>query len=644
MKKITRLICLVLCLASLLTCMCFAGCSNSKTGAYINMYLSSEVYNFDPAYAHLDTSAMKLLPLIYEGLMKTDDDGKVVKALCKEWKYKEDKGVDTSNTPEGALDDKYTMTITLKTTAWSDGVPVSADDFVFAWKRLLEPDFDGEGAELLFDIKGAIERKTLAKSPDDIGLYADKQILTIEFAHPIDPDEFLRKLTSVALVPLRESSVTYYKDWSSASTTILTNGAYTIRNYDPGQRLILERNTYYRHDVSEDEEPNPGKHVKPFRIVVDYTLSGSELMKKYDDGELFFLSELPADTELRKSYESKVKTTEAYSSFVCYFNTNKAPFDNPAVRKALSDVINRDEIANAVVFAKASTGFVPSAVTDLSKKDSFADKNENPLSPVGKSVSTILDALNAAGVDPKKCDKFYLTVRANTDSKADEDGGVTSILNKNTDKMSNSVDVMVAQMIVNSWKELGFDCELKLVNTKRYKETTSELVQYTDELRNAIYGVDHETMEGDISVPKADFDVIAVDSQMLDTTAFSALSVFAKKYSGCQLDFENADSLYQAFGHFTGYDSEVYNKLIDEAYAAYVDGNKKLCSEKLHEAEKVLLEDMPVIPVFEYKNIVIKSSKLSKIGYSSWGSFDFRKTKLKDWKEYVPAEEETTTP
>ena len=197
MKKIARIICLVLCIATLATC--FVGCAGTgnSTGAYINMYLSSEVYNFDPAYAHLDSGAVKLLGLLYEGVMKLDDDGKVVKALCEEWSYDEDLGVDKS--PEATQDDKYVMEIKIKTSAWSDGTALSADDFVYAWKRLLEPDFDGEGAELLYDIRGAIERKTLAESPDDIGLYADKQIITIEFAHSIDPDEFLRKLTSIPL-------------------------------------------------------------------------------------------------------------------------------------------------------------------------------------------------------------------------------------------------------------------------------------------------------------------------------------------------------------------------------------------------------------------------------------------------------------
>ena len=218
MKMFTRLVCLVLCVASLGTG--FIACSETEAaGAYINMYLSSEVYNFDPAYAHLDSSSLKVLGLMYEGLMKLDDDGDVVKAICDDYKYIQDPGV----LEDDPSDDTFKMEFKIKTSAWSDGRALSADDFVFAWKRLLEPEFDGEGAELLYDIKGARARKTQAYSPDDIGLYADKNLLTVEFERDIDPDEFLRKLTSISLVPLREDTVDYYDDWSSASTTIITS-------------------------------------------------------------------------------------------------------------------------------------------------------------------------------------------------------------------------------------------------------------------------------------------------------------------------------------------------------------------------------------------------------------------------------------
>lgn len=644
MKKFTRLLCLVLCLALLSACPAvLVGCDDSGLpGAYINMYLSSEVYNFDPAYAYLDSSATKVLGLMYEGLMRLDDNGKVVKALCDEWKYKVDEGLD----PNSADDDTYTMEIKIKTSAWSDGTALSAEDFVYSWKRLLEPDFDSDAAELLYDVKGAIERKTLAESPDDIGLYADKQVLTIEFAHSIDPDEFLRKCASIALVPLRESNVSYYDDWSSASTTILTNGPFTLRANFPGQKLVLERNTYYKYDTSEDEDPTPKKYVTPYRITVDYTLNSEEIMQKYSDGDLFFLGELPADTEIRNQYKSKVSVSDSYAMCMYYFNTDKAPFNDPTVRTVLSEVIDREAIVQSVVFAKAATGMLPSAVNDLTGKDSFAANSTSKLSTTACDISSAKQKLTAAGIDPKSYGTLYLTVRAACDSTQGSDNGAdyTTIKNKDKNKMSQTVDVMVAEMVVEQWNKLGFDFELKMVNAQDYKETTSELVQFSDTVVDTLYGADTAIKGGGtISYEARSFDVIALDYQMLDTKAFSLLSVFAQDFSGCQLNFDvNSEQyeMYQSMGHVTGYNSAEYNTLIAEAYQAYINGDNALLSEKLHKAEETLLKDMPVIPIFEYQNVTLKSSKLSNVESTGWGYMIFNKTKLKNWKDHIPDDED----
>lgn len=632
MKKITRLVGLVLCIAMLAAGFCFVGCSDNgdSAGAYINMYLSNEVYNFDPAYAHLDSSAMKLIPLLYEGLMKLDEDGDVVEGLCEDWEYTEDLGVNQDD----PSDDKYVMEIKIKTTAWSDGIALRADDFVYAWKRLLEPDFDGEGASLLYDVKGAIARKTEAASSYDIGLYADKQVLTIEFAHSINPEEFLRKLTSVALVPLREGTVSYYTHWSSAPTTILTNGPFTIRNYEPGQKLVLERSIYYMHDVNEDEEPVPNATVTPYRLVIDYTLNNEELMQKYEDGQLFFMSELPASTELRNKYKDKLEVSDSYAMCMYYFNTNKAPFNDPTVRRVLSEVIDREAIANAVVYAKAATGIVPSAVTDKSEDDSFAANNGNKLGTVAGDISAAKSALSAAGINPSDYGTLYLTVRADTESVLSSSGEVT------VKGAKDNLDVMVANMVIEQWNKLGFDFEIKAVGATQYQENTSALVQYADDLVSAMYGTEYTIDKEDkvVTVEGRDFDVIAADYQMLDTTAFSMLSVYATKFSGAQISFES-ETLYQPLGHVTGYNSEAYNNLINEAYDAYRRGDMNAYSDKLHEAEAMLLNDMPVIPVFEYQNVILESSELSDLEYSAWGYTEFTEADLNNWEDFVPVEE-----
>ncbi len=643
MKKITRILCLVLCLATLVPG--FSGCASKDqtSGAQINMYLADEVYNFDPAYAYMDTSAAKLIGLLYEGIMRIDEDGDVVKALCDTWDYEEDEGVDL----ESDADNKYTLTIKLKDAGWSDGSAVYADDIVYAWKRLLDIDFDGEGAELLYDIKGAWECKNEGRSPDDVGLYHDKKLLTIEFKHSVDPEEFLRKTATPSLYPVRQDTVEGYYHWSSATTTIITNGPFALVTYLPGDSMILGRNMYYHHDTTDDEDPTPTKYVRPYRIMIDFKLNEEEMMEKYENGDLFYISELPVSKEVREQLKKKAEVYDTLSSHVYYFNTTVEPFNNPAVRKVLSDVIDRQEIVDRIVYAKPSTGFVPEGVTDLTKKDDFAENNQNKLSSGAVSVSEAKSALSAAGINPSDY-TFSLTVRVNADSTVNERDGKLNIssVNISDDRIYETVDYVVAEMVVAKWRELGFNVSINAVNGEVYSEVTSQLVQISDTLLGCVYGAEYEKVvkedketgeitTGVVKVERASFDVVALDYNMLDTTAFSALSVFATKYSGSLLDED-----FNAVGHITGYNSEAYNTLIQEADAARIAGNKELMSEKLHAAEELLLEDCPVIPIFVYQEAVLSSSKLSKFEISTLGTPYFNNVKLKNWEEYLPNSDE----
>ncbi len=673
MKKTTRIICLVLCLLTLSGC--FAGCASKDTtvGPQINMYLSSEVYNLDPAYAHVDASASKVLGLLFEGLYKLEDNGKVTAAACDNWIYTEDEGVDK----ETDEDNIYKMVITIKDSAWSDGRALHADQFVYAWKRLLDPMFDGEGAELLYDIKGAWERKNLGESPDDIGLIADKEKLTIYFKHPIDPHEFERKLASLALLPVRQDCVEYYHSWSTANTTMFTNGPFTLQTFYPGARLELVRNIYYRYNTEDrKKDPTPSKHVTPYKITVDYTLNSEEIMQKYDEGELFYIGEIPASKEIREKYKEQAKIWDTLNTHTYLFNTTIAPFNNAAVRKALSDVISRNEIVSEIVFAKPATGIIPSGITDANGKDMFAANNQAQISGDSIGVDAAKAAIQASGIDLAALNGkvFELTVRVNTDAKYDEETHEIKDISKSDSKIYDTVDYVVAKMVVDKWNEvtssLGFTFKVNPVNTVRYNEVTSSLVQFRDLFIEALYGTTQGGKWSDIGLnykldnkddgltasikkDRGGFDIIAIDSQNLDKTAYSALSVFAANYSGSKGDFVNEDFIIR--GHVTGYNNEIYNNLIAEASAERdkvinsstskedKEAAKTAMYEKLHEAEQLLLSEMPIIPIFVHQNAVLQNKKLKNVDFSEWGYPIFNKTRLPGWEKYLPktdAEEE----
>ena len=640
-----------------------AACSEKDRnyGAQINMYLANEVYNLDPAYAHLDQSALKLCSLLFEGLTRIDEDGDVEEVLIDDWDYVHDEKI-----KEDKTDDTYIMTIELIDSAWSDGRSVHADQFVYAWKRLLDPDFYGEGAELLYDIKGAYDRKVNMKSPDDIGLTADKKILTIEFAYDIDPEEFLRKCASIALVPLREDAVTTYKDWSSASSTLISNGPFTVGSYTPGVNMQLVRNFYYCKDITDDDYVDPTKYVNPYLINIDFNLNGKDMMKKFDNGDLFYISELPCDKATREKYAKQAEITNTLCTHTYYFNTNKAPFNIPEVRKALSDVIDRNAIVKEVVFAYAATGIVPNGVAD--KSGDFAKNNTNKITATAaKSVSeaktaivNAIRAYNAANAATpgfvalsENLSSYDLNLTVKCGAVSAKDGTISN------GSFVDTIDAVVAEMVIDVWDDIFPNFEIQRVSAEQYKEATSALVQRKDMLVNIMYGTygqysywtgNNETGSAttgeswdrgdqnnaaDNRDPMYNFDVVAIDYQMLMDNAFSALSIFAANYSGSNL---STGAEPTSLGHITGYNNATINTLIDEANAARIKNDTKTLYNKLHEVEKILLNEMPVIPIFVYKEAVLIHDDLSDVEFDYFNAPNFNGVDLKNWEDHLPSD------
>ena len=141
-----RILALLLCAVMLASC--FVGCSKADDGdkgQYITAYLSNDIYDLDPAKAYTNESLTNVVGLLFDTLFKLDSNKKVKKSLVSSYWTTED-----DNSQE------YIMYLRLNSKAcWSDGTAVSANDVVYAWKRLLEVDASYSAAALLFDIKNA---------------------------------------------------------------------------------------------------------------------------------------------------------------------------------------------------------------------------------------------------------------------------------------------------------------------------------------------------------------------------------------------------------------------------------------------------------------------------------------------------------
>ncbi len=633
-----RIFALLLCLATLLTA--FVGCSSNTDedyrGQYITMYLTDNIYDLDPAKAYNNEALAKVVGLMFDTLFKLDENGKVQKSLAKSYSVTED---------ENSGD--YVMKIRLNKAWWSDGTQVSAGDVLYAWKRLLEVDANYEAAALLFDIKNARAAKEGNISIDSVGI-SDPEItlLEIRFEEEIDYDQFLLNLTSVALAPLRDDIVAKSDDWAKKPGTMVCSGPfklgrinwqrdYTVGNnqFDPlaevedadgymtlggnfnSQKIVdfvLERNAYY--DRNPEDETSILKSVTPYRLCVDCSLTQDQLVAAYEAGMVTYVGDIPmnlrnGDNAITKDVEVAEKSL---STNTIYLNENAVVddgteegcklFADKKVRQALSMAIDRQALAEAVVYAEAATGYIPTGVFEAgSRKTMFRDA----------------------------CTTAYETLKTDTDAAAAllKEAGITNAAKYSFELTYASYDdvhTFIAETVAEAWSDLGFKVTLKprgtIVNNDYYKYTDSIPEDICDDL----YMQDFNT---------SDYDAIIIDAVALSADPFSMLAPFAKAFSGRAMDMSDVEN-YQLTPHITGFDNDTYNQLMETIFAEKTIANR---AEKLREAEEILMDEMPVIPLIFNLEAHAASSNLKSISATYYLPANFRKTKINKYEDYLEA-------
>lgn len=600
-----RVIALVLCLLMLVPALasCAEKDENDK-GAYIHMYLTDQVYDLDPARAYNNESALRLVSLVFDNLFILTDKGKVQKSLAKSYTVSEDDNAE-----------EYEMIITLNETSWTDGTAITANDVYYAWRRILDPSNNFEAAALLYDIKNARAAKEGEGeiSIDDVGISAINETqLRIEFEGKIDYDQFLLNLTSYALVPLREDIVGKTDDWAKKPATICSSGPFKLRevSYEEGEEyLVLERNAYYYRDILKDDID---KSVTPYRIIIDYTKTAEEIMTAYDNGEIFFVGDIPLS--MRSSYKDSAEISDALSTHIYVLNQNavisrvdggegEAIFANANVRKALSLAIDREAIANAVVFARAATALVPYGVYDAnSKKDLFREVGGNILS-ASSDMSAAQSALNESGIKASDY-KFSISVPA-----------------------YDEVHLAIAELVKEAWSSLGFNVTVNAVETIVNDDILKTTGEVAKDIRDDIFVENYQAGK---------FEVAAIDYTAFSADAFSVLAPYAKCFTGGSSTKDGSRD-FEIPTHISGYNSEEYNELIEKAYA---EKDIKARATILHDAEELLMEDLPIIPIIFNQTATLEHKDLSKVKYTYYGTMIFTKTKLKNYELYIPKEEE----
>lgn len=626
MKKI---LCLVLCLAFCLSALVSCGLKEDEKGANVNVFITAFPSTLDPAVIQLNSDVEQILSMIFEPLTTIDEDGKVQPGLAEEWYYKYDE-----------IYQKHQMHFELKETSWSDNRAVTADDVIYAWRRILDPAMDSPYASLLYSIKGARDVKSGVGTIDDLGLEAwDDTHLVVTFENDYfqgDAEEFCQlfaeQVANVHLSPCREDIVTRCEkagdDWAASATDIVCNGKFRVQSMDMPRarkesdgedydnkfacKLVLERNAYYLRDPEDDAVD---KYVNPYRIncyymegLTDYyedevgTTQEVFQANRFLDGEIYYLSAFNKESYslIQNSKDCDLETQQTLNGFAFYFNTANDILKDADVRNALSAAIDRNAIVSEVTGTGevAATGWVPSGVFDTDRKTDFREAG-------GDLYKTSSDMDKAKDLASGKKGTLTVTYLVPMNAYTVKNYG------KKVDYETNVYEA-IAKKAGEYWEELGYTIKYEGLNPEDF--TTA--------------------------IINRDYDIIGVNVVNGSTDALSYLAPFAKEFSGTSVVVDNtvANDTEVFNTHYTNLDSSDYSTMIDNVLRATSRSDR---AAKLHEAEQKLVELCPATMVFWYTRSFVASDDISSYDTDSWfGYVDMTDLKLKNWRKVNAAEAE----
>ena len=327
-----------------------------------------------------------ILDELYEGLTVYDDHAVLRPGVAARW--------DVSP-------DALTYTFHLRPDArWSNGAPLTAEDFVYSFRRLMNPKTGAGYASILYTLKNARGVNIGGMPIEALGARAvDPATLEITLEHPAT--YFLDQLTHFTALPVYRPAVERWGDEFARAGRMVTNGPFTLKSYTPNDRLVLEKNPAF-HDASQVRLD--GEIILPIE-------DRSAALRRFMGGELDSYNEIPIDqvAYIREHLGTEFKVTPSLGTYYYAFDTRQKPFDDQRVRQALAMVIDRDFLARVIWGGTAlpSYSFVPSMIPSYGTPSSVAWKDESQFAREDKAKAL----MKAAGYGPHR--PLHLTLRFN---------------------------------------------------------------------------------------------------------------------------------------------------------------------------------------------------------------------------------------
>ncbi len=264
---------------------------------------------------------------MFEGLVIQDGEGNVIPGVAESWETK---------------DNKTFIFHLRKDAKWSNGDPVTAGDFVFAWQRAVDPATASPYATYLqmATMKNAEAIINGKMDKSELGVKAiDDRTLEVQLDTPVP--YFVQMAGHTTMMPVNKKIVEQYGDNWTKPENIVSNGAFKLEKWVLNERMVMVRNTEYwdNKDTVLD---------KVVYLPIENQVSS---MNRFLSGEVDMTYEVPNEQfkNLKEKYPETIKNPGYLCTYYYGFNTNKKPFDDVRVREALSYAIDRDVITKILL-------------------------------------------------------------------------------------------------------------------------------------------------------------------------------------------------------------------------------------------------------------------------------------------------------
>jgi oligopeptide transport system substrate-binding protein len=344
---------------SLLICcaLFFSGCSSSskieqKRTQALRINILSDPTSLDPRKAR-DHTAMTLMRMLFEGLTRINAEDKAELATAER--------VHIS-------DDLKTYTFFLRKSYWTNKQEVTAGDFAYSWKKILDPKFPSDMAYQLYVIKNGKLAKEGKVSIDEIGVRVlDPYTLQIELENPTP--YFLDLLAFPAFFPVSQKDDHENPNWAENAITYVSNGPFSLSVWKHQDHMSVVKNSLYWN----------AEKVKLGSIELVMVTGESEL-KMFEKKELDWagspISSLPLDALPQLKKDKNFNSKPLLGTYFLRTNVEKGPLSNSNIRRALALAINREGLIDHVLQGNQmiATSLVPPSM-GLQTKPLFADGN-----------------------------------------------------------------------------------------------------------------------------------------------------------------------------------------------------------------------------------------------------------------------------